>query len=242
MSRAEGDRPRPTASTAGLAAGPDPGKNLALAEIQILVVNVEWHAVKEFRVSVPRGDTGASYVLLGFQPQSRLEASQEPGAPTEPKPDAARAGFLAKFVAHLDKNGMLRKGYSMKVPADTRVVQKCAHIAQELGIRLGYKFSLLENGAFSVDLEADLYGLEAGTAGPDPFAGKEATTEAFGRLVAGRKTEWLEVATFALHEESSWRTADEFAKRRGMIEYDRRTVREAFDSVAKCLGELEMRT
>ena len=180
----------------------------------------------------PQGEPGESpgvpHVLLGYPLESRIDARHAPGTPGGPSSVEERVGTLAKFVARLAKNGTLRKGYSLKAPADARIVQKCAHIAQGLGISLGYEFSLLENGAFSSDLEMDLCRLEIGRGGTDPFAENEATAAAFERLVAGRETEWLEAATFALHPKSKWRTGAEFAKRRGMIEYDARTARDAF--------------
>lgn len=206
----------------------------------------DWIAVGErkmrmlLRAGSGGGPTGTR-VLLGPSSGSTLEVYRVPGAQPEATPARRRVGTLARFVAHLAKSGILRKGYSLESTGDRRVIQKCAHIAQGLGIRLGYEFILLENGAFSADLETDLCRLGEGRGGSDPLAGSARAAEALVRLTAGRPTEWLEVATFALHPESRWRTAGEFAARRGIIGYDRRTVRDAFDRVEGCLEELGVR-
>lgn len=204
-----------------------------------------WVVEKEFRVRArrrePRESPDAPHVLLDHPTKLRLDARCAQGPRARHTPDEERVGTLGAFVAHLAKNGILREGHDLRAPADVRVVQKCAHIAQALGIDLGYKFTLMENGAFSAELGADLYRLGIGRGGRDPLAGGGAAAEAFVRLVRGRKTEWLEAATFALHPESRWRTAEELAKRRGMIGYSKRTARDAYDCVARCLGEIGAR-
>jgi len=164
-----------------------------------------------------------------------------PAPPAPPRAAERRLGTLARFVDRLVDHGTLRADFNPMAPADRRVIQKCAHIAQSLGIRLGYEFGLLENGAFSAELDVDICRLGEGRGGADPLAGSSRAAAAFLGLVAGKGTQWLEVATFALHPKSRWRTAAEFAGRRGIIEYDRQVIEDAFDGVGRCLGEMGVR-
>lgn len=193
--------------------------------------------------AVLRADSrgGATHVLLGPSVGSRLKTYSVPDAPHREGYSERRLGTLARFVSHLAKNGVLREGFDPMSPADKRVVQKCAHVAQCLGIPLGYGFALLGNGAFSAELDVDMCRLGEGRGGVDPFVGNGRAAEALLGLVAGRDTEWLEVATFALHPKGRWRTAAEFAERRGVIAYDRGTVEGAFGDVARCLEGLGAR-
>ncbi|MCY4251965.1 MAG: hypothetical protein OXU86_08125 [Thaumarchaeota archaeon] len=201
-----------------------------------------WATVNRFRLlAVLRAGARATHVLLGPSQGAWLETYSVPGAPTEAGSAARRLGTLARFVARLVDHGTLRGDFNPMAPADKRVIQKCAHIAQSLGIRLGYEFDLLENGAFSAELDVDICRLGEGRGGADPFVGSGRATAAFLGLVGGKGTQWLEVATFALHPKSRWRTAAEFAGRRGIIEYDRQVIEDAFDGVGRCLGEMGVR-
>jgi len=201
-----------------------------------------WVTVGRRRLlAVLRAGAGPTHVLLDTPLGARLETYSVPEARPGEGSAGRRLGTLAGFVAHLADNGILRKNFSPTAPADKRVIQKCAHIAQSLGIPLGYEFALLENGAFSAGLDADMCRLEGGSGRADTFAGGGRAAAAFLGLVRGRETKWLEVATFALHPKSRWRTAAEFAERRSIIVYDRQTVDGAFGGVGRCLAELGVR-
>lgn len=200
-----------------------------------------WATVSRRRLLAMLRADGATRVLLGTSQGARLETYSVPGALPEAGPAERRLGTMARFVAHLAGNAMLRADFNPMAPADRRVIQKCAHIAQSLGIPLGYEFDLLENGAFSAELDVDMCRLGEGRGGADPFVGSGGAAAAFLGLVEGKGTEWLEVATFALHPRSRWRTAAEFSERRSIIGYDRRTIEDAFGGVERCLAKLGAR-
>lgn len=247
------DRDKPARATAGPGALLPPGTPEQAVEqgldVDITVTAFQrahgaegaWAAVSRCRLLQMLRADGATHVLLGTSQGARLETYSVPGAAPEAGPAERRLGTMARFVAHLAGNGMLRADFNPMAPADRRVIQKCAHIAQSLGIPLGYEFVLLENGAFSAELDVDMCRLGEGRGGADPFVGSGRAAAAFLGLVGGKGTEWLEVATFALHPRSRWRTAAEFSERRSIIVYDRRTVEDAFGGVERCLAKLGAR-
>jgi len=201
-----------------------------------------WVTVGRRRLlAMMRAGADATRVLLDTSQGARLETYSVPGARPERGPAERRLETMARFVGHLVGNGILRGDFSPMAPADRRVIQKCAHIAQSLGIPLGYEFVLLENGAFSAQLDVDICRLGESMGGADPFVGSSGAATAFLGLVGGKEIEWLEIATFALHPRSRWRTAAEFAERRSIIGYDRHAVEDAFGAVGRCLVGLGAR-
>lgn len=103
-------------------------------------------------------------------------------------------------------------------------------------MRLGYDFDFLEIGAFSVELELDLFRLEGAEGGTEPFGGDARASAAFLDLVRGRDEKWLQAATFAMRERGRDGALEDFmAVPQGIIKYDAETVRGAFVEVARAL-------
>lgn len=159
---------------------------------------------------------------------SRLISSFNPGAV---KP--ARIGALKKFVEYLLANGLIGKGEDLQSVDVHRSIQKYAYIAEGMGMRLGYDFDFLESGAFSTEMSLDLYRLNLAKGGAEPFDGNARASADFLRLVEGKGTMWLRVATFVLQNIDTIRNVDEFARymERESSIYDKRTVRSAFEQM-----------
>lgn len=147
-------------------------------------------------------------------------------------PRTELVGTLVKFIAYLKRNGILD---DVEAPGGHHRLHKYAYIAKGLGMRLGYDFDFLENGAFSSDMEVDLFGLDVARGGMEPFAGDAGASREFLGLVRGRGAEWLQVATFAMRDRGRKGALDGFLRRRhGVIKYEKGTVRSAFEAVGRC--------
>jgi len=157
---------------------------------------------------------------------------QEPARADEPRTELV--GTLVRFIAYLKRNGILD---DVEAPGGYHRLHKYAYIAKGLKMRLGYDFDFLENGAFSADMEVDLFNLGIARGGTEPFAGNVRASEVFLGLVRKRDAEWLQVATFAMRELGKEGALEEFlARPRGIISYDDNMARDAFAAVGRCAG------
>jgi len=179
----------------------------------------------------------AAQALTGPSLRGTMGSYVVPQVPVGPdgavEPRAELVGTLTRFIAYLKRNGILE---DIEAPLGHHLLHKYAYIARGLGMRLDYDFDFLENGAFSADLEVDLFGLEAARGGTEPFGGDAGASEAFLGLVRGREAEWLQLATFAMRRRGRQGALGEFLGRpRGIISYDRRMAEDAFGAVARCV-------
>jgi len=149
---------------------------------------------------------------------------------------AELVGTLARFIAYLGANG---------IPADAEtagghhMLHLHAYIAKWLGMRLGYDFDFLETGAFSVELELDLFRMEVAGGGAEPFGGNARASAVFLDLVRGRDTKWLQAATLAMRELGRGGALEGFvAAPQGIIKYDEETLRDAFAGAEWAAGAL----
>lgn len=148
---------------------------------------------------------------------------------------AELVGTLAMFIAYLKENGILE---DVEAHRGHHMLHRYAYIAQSLGMRLGYEFDFLETGAFSSDLEVDLFRLGKAGGGTEPFAGNERASAAFLDLVRGRDAKWLQVATFAIRERGRRGALEDFmAVPQGIVKHDGATAKDAFDAVERCVKE-----
>jgi len=149
---------------------------------------------------------------------------------------AELVGTLARFIAYLGANG---------IPADAEtagghhMLHLHAYIAKWLGMRLGYDFDFLETGAFSVELELDLFRMEVAGGGAEPFGGNARASAVFLDLVCGRDAKWLQAATLAMRELGRGGALEGFvAAPQGIIKYDEETLRDAFAGAEWAAGAL----
>ncbi len=146
-------------------------------------------------------------------------------------------GRLAGFIDHAVAHGLLGGEGDLDTFIGRHNLQKHAYIAQELGIRIGYEFEFLKNGAYSPAMAVDTYKRDrapryAEALDPDPGA-----TRTLVRIARGRGTEWLQVATFAVRDRAVSGALERFlADRHRHMRYDRRLVREVFAEVGSCMG------
>ncbi|MDD9808223.1 MAG: hypothetical protein OXU25_00120 [Thaumarchaeota archaeon] len=150
---------------------------------------------------------------------------------------ARRVARLAGFVRYLVRAGVLEDERSVHTFIGGHRLQKYAYIAQRLGMLGGYRFDFMKIGAFSADLAVDICALERGDAAPGDFGAELGVSGAFEGLVRRRNTEWLQVATFALRDCGEPGAYRRFVgDRRGHLEYDMATVRDAFAAVRDALA------
>jgi len=181
----------------------------------------------------------AAQALTGPSLGKRLGTYVVPQAPSgggDAESRASLVGTLARFVAYLKKNAIPD---DVEGPDVHHKLHRYAYIAKGLGMRLEYDFDFLEIGAFSPDMEADLFRMGTARGGAEPFAGDAGASEAFLGLVRDREAEWLQLATFAVRERGADGALERFAKRpRGAITYDRGMAEDAFAAVARCAGRI----
>ncbi|RNJ71721.1 MAG: hypothetical protein EB824_06620 [Thaumarchaeota archaeon S15] len=175
----------------------------------------------------------AAQALVGPSLGARLGTYVVPQDPAGGvTPHAELVGTLVRFIAYLGKNSIMD---DVEAPRGHHMLHKYAYIAKGLGMRLGYDFDFLENGAFSADLEVDLFRLKDAEGGTEPFGGDAGASEAFLELVRGRDAEWLQLATFAMRRRGRAGALEEFlARPRGIISYDGGMARDAFAAVDRC--------
>lgn len=148
------------------------------------------------------------------------------------KPRAEPIGRLIRFIGYAVENGVLDGDRALDTLVGRHMFQKQAYIAQELGMRIGYKFEFLKNGAYSPAMAVDVYKRGAAAAGGEAFVPDPMASRAFVRIVRKRDPEWLQVATFAVRDREVPGARDEFLNDRyGHLEYDRRLVMEVFAEV-----------
>ena len=147
---------------------------------------------------------------------------------------AERVGTLARFIDYLVANGIMD---GLGVSRGRHRLHKYAYIAKGLGTSMDYDFDFLENGAFSVKLEVDTFRLDDAAGGAEPFAGDAQVSAAFLELVRGKEPRWLQLATFAVRERGREGALEDFmAVPQGIIKYDAKTTRSAFEEVGKIMG------
>ena len=182
----------------------------------------------------------AAQVLTGPSLGATLDSYVVPCVPVEPGGGvASRAelvGTLARFIAYLQRNGIMG---DVDAPRGHHKLHKYAYIAKGLGMRLGYRFDFLENGAFSSDLEVDLFRMGMARGGAEPFGGDARRSAAFLELVRDKRAEWLQIATFAMRDRCKEGALEEFLSRRaGIIKYDRGMAKNAFMRVGRCVESI----
>lgn len=179
----------------------------------------------------------AAQMLTGPSLKRTMGAYVVPQAPVGPdgavEPRAELVGTLTRFIAYLKRNSILE---DIEAPLGHHLLHKYAYIAMGLGMRLGYDFDFLENGAFSADLEVDLFDLDVASGGTEPFGGDACRSGTFLDLVRGRDAEWLQVATFAVRDRDREDALEKFlARRGGIIKYEKGMAISAFEAVTGCV-------
>ncbi len=144
-------------------------------------------------------------------------------------------GTLMKFITYLVEKRVINDTSDVDTFVGGHMLQKYVYIAQRFGADLKYRFNFVENGAFSADMAIDLEDRDLAQGGVSPFEGKPHESDAFITLVSGKSLEWLEIATFALHELDEGTTRDGFADRMkyNHMKYDKRMFKDAFDQVSE---------
>ncbi len=165
-------------------------------------------------------------------------------APPIPKKDEEGARVvlierLAQFINYLAEKGVMDD--TLVNTFDKRhKLQKYVYIAQKLGIRIGYEFDFLENGAFSSDLGIDIYDCDPNGTHLEALNLRTNVSDVFIKMVLGRSTRWLQVATFVL-QDREMTTSAEFARDvvQGTIVYDPGLVDSVIKKVRAYMRSLE---
>ena len=167
----------------------------------------------------------ASYLRPLRDPRER--ARMEDTALTE------RINHLFGFVDFLYQNKILQEDETIDSSITQRKIQKCAYIAQQLGIPFVYKFGFLGSGAFSIDMAIDLYKRRLVTKNQNPFDGKGVILQVFLDMVKGKSSDWLYVATFALREMDTILSSHDFVKymERKNRRYGKKLAKAVFDHI-----------
>lgn len=152
---------------------------------------------------------------------------------------AELVGRLVQFIDFVVESGLLEGAKALDAFAGRHALQKYAYIAQELGMRIGYRFEFLKNGAYSPAMAVDIYERSAAVAGSEAFVPTPRVSKAFVEMVGGRGLEWLQIATFAVRDHGVSGAHEKFANDRyGHLEYDKRLVRSVFAEVSSRMGRL----
>ncbi len=144
-----------------------------------------------------------------------------------------RISHLFGFVDFLYQNKILQEDETIDSSVTQRKIQKCAYIAQQLGIPFEYKFGFLASGAFSVDMAVDLYRRRLATTNQNLFDVRDMALQAFLDIVRDKSSDWLHVATFALRKTGTILSSHDFVKymERRNPRYGKRLTKDVFEHV-----------
>lgn len=152
----------------------------------------------------------------------------------------AMARELAGFIAYLVDSSVVDDAASVDTFEGSHRLQKYAYIAKALGMRIGYRFDFIESGAYSTDLAVDAHRRKTANVGTERFRPEARASEEFVRLVRGRETEWLQVATFAARGLGTDGARDAFVKaRHERMDYDMGMINDVFNEVDEIMGKHE---
>ncbi len=120
--------------------------------------------------------------------------------------------MLGSFIRFLGERGLLglEKVTVEGLDFDTRLrIQKYTYLAGNLGLKHGYNYSLYRYGPYSPSLADDYYALaedpaKIATESRQQLAG-ELEQKRFLRLVRGRDSSWLEVASTLIDQNPRFR-------------------------------------
>ncbi len=149
-----------------------------------------------------------------------------------------RINHLFGFVDFMYKSKVLQEDETIDSSITQRKIQKCAYIAQQLGIPFDYRFGFLTSGAFSVDMAVDLYRRRLVNEDINPFDGRDAARQTFLDMVMGKSNHWLHVATFAMRRMDTILSSDDFVEymERKNSQYGKRLVRAVFEHMRRLAG------